>query len=217
MKKTDTPIVVPAGLEARKPEFSEYLAAAKLRLEKFAGQYGWQYLTDKTFVDSWEIYDDKRDFDRRICELAGVATDTKLPATYSGALERRVLVTVTPGLYLANYPQGDEPEAFAKLLCHEMAHRLHIRILDGNEEAMGPVWFYEGFALFAAGQFADSYQPLAENELLGIFAESERGDYRRYAHAFRQLAGRVESFQDFLTWPAKEDFMQRLKRLLENG
>lgn len=103
MKKTDTPIVVPVGLEARKPEFSEYLAAAKLRLEKFAGRYGWQYLTDKTFVDSWEIYDDKRDFDRR------------------------------------------------------------------------------------------------------------------YAHAFRQLAGRVESFQDFLTWPAKEDFMQRLKRLLENG
>jgi hypothetical protein len=31
---------------------------------------------------------------------------------------------------------------FEKLLTHEMAHRLHIRILDGSEEAMGPVWFY---------------------------------------------------------------------------
>ena len=32
---------------------------------------------------------------------------------------------------------GDEENAFEKLLAHEMAHRLHIRILNGNENAMG--------------------------------------------------------------------------------
>jgi hypothetical protein len=215
MQQVNVPIILPPGISSRRKEFSDYLLAARSRLETFANRHGWQYLVDKTFVDTWEIYADKKAFDRRICEMASMPLNTELPVTYSAVLEQRVLITITPELYRQNFPQGEEPEAFSRLLCHEMAHRLHIRILNGNEEAMGPVWFYEGFALFAAGQFENSFQPLTKNELLALFSENERGDYQHYAYAFRQLAGMVESFQDFISWPSQEDFQLRFNQLLQ--
>ncbi|OGK13142.1 MAG: hypothetical protein A2W80_11670 [Candidatus Riflebacteria bacterium GWC2_50_8] len=213
----DTPLLLPPELEKRQKEFCDYLQSARKRLDEFASRHEWGYLVDKTFVDSWEVFNEKPAFDRRLCALLEMPEETTLPATFSAALERRVLMSVTPEIYLKNYPQGHEPEAYAKLLCHEMAHRLHIRILDGNEEAMGPTWFYEGFALFAADQFSDSYKPLSHEELQNLFSEQERGDYRRYAAAFRQLAGMTDSLADLLTWPQKPDFMQRIEALIETA
>jgi len=210
----DTTVLLSSSLEERREEFCDYLRSARHRLEQFAARHGWEYLTDKTFVDSWEVFDEKPEFDRRLLGLLELPGDTSLPATFSAALERRVLLTVSPELYLKNYPQGDESEAYSRLICHEMAHRLHIRILDGNEEAMGPVWFYEGFALFVAGQFANAFQPMPVDDLRKLFAEEARGDYRRYAAAFRQLAGMVDSLADLLSWPAKPDFMHRITSLV---
>ncbi|NCB37969.1 MAG: hypothetical protein EOM80_04295 [Erysipelotrichia bacterium] len=217
MQEVNIPIILQAGLSSRRKDFVDYLLMAKSRLESFAHNYGWQHLTEKAFVDTWEIYDDKKAFDRRICEMAGMPIDTELPVTYSAVLEQRILISVTPELYRQNYPQGDEAEAFSKLLCHEMAHRLHIRILDGNEEAMGPVWFYEGFALFSAGQFEHSFQPLTKDKLLAMFSEHERGNYQHYAYAFRQLAIMAESFQEFIFWPSQPDFELSLNRLLQQN
>lgn len=213
MLSVDAPILLPAGLEARQKEFCEYLRLARRRLEEFADTHQWRYLVDKTFVDSWEVFAEKSAFDGRLCNLLELPGETVLPATFSAALERRVLLSVTPEIYQKNYPQGDEPDAYAKLLCHEMAHRLHIRILDGNEEAMGPTWFFEGFALYAADQFSGALPLLSREELRKLFSEQERGDYRRYSIAFRQLAGMAGSLADFMTWPVKPDFMDRLEAL----
>jgi len=213
----DTPLLLPPELAKRQKEFCEYLHSARDRLDKFASSNGWGYLADKSFVDSWEVFAEKPAFDQRLCALLELPKETTLPATFSAALERRVLLSVTPEIYQKNYPQGHEPEAYAKLLCHEMAHRLHIRILDGNEEAMGPTWFYEGFALFVASQFSDSYQPLSREELQNLFSEQERGDYRRYAAAFRQLAGIAGSLTDLLAWPEKPDFIKRIEALIETA
>jgi len=210
----ETPILLSPSLEGRREEFCAYLRLARQRLEQFAALHGWEYLTDKTFVDSWEVFDEKSCFDRRLLTLVGMPQNSELPATFSAALERRVLLTVSPELYLKNYPQGDEPEAYARLICHEMAHRLHVRILDGDENAMGPVWFYEGFALYVAGQFADTFKPMNKQDLRRLLAEETRGDYRRYAAAFRQLVSRAGSLAEFLSWPAKHDFLDRIKFLL---
>ncbi|HAE40136.1 MAG TPA: hypothetical protein DCG57_16115 [Candidatus Riflebacteria bacterium] len=213
----DTPLLLPPELERRQNEFCEYLQSSRKRLDEFASRHELGYLLDKTFVDSWEVFSEKSAFDRRLCALLEMPEETILPVTFSAALERRVLMSVTPEIYLKNYPQGHEPDAYPKLLCHEMAHRLHIRILDGNEEAMGPTWFYEGFALFAASQFSDAYQPFSREELQKLFSEQERGDYRRYAAAFRQLASMVDSLADLLAWPEKPDFMQRIESLIETA
>ena len=98
-----------------------------------------------------------------------------------------MLMSVSPELYRSLYPQGDEESTYEKLLTHEMAHRLHIRILGGNEEAMGPVWFYEGFALYAAGQFERIASHLTAAEIWDVVNAEERGDYRQYATLFRHF------------------------------
>ncbi|MDD3001874.1 MAG: hypothetical protein PHF29_08985 [Candidatus Riflebacteria bacterium] len=201
---------------SRQNEFRDYLQSAHIRLNAFAERHGWGYLADKTFIDSWEIYAEKPAFDQRLCSLSGLPAGTILPPTFSAALERRVLLSVTPEIYRKNYPQGVEPEFYERLICHELAHRLHVRILEGNEDAMGPTWFFEGFALFAADQFSGSFSPYSAEELRKVFSEVKRGDYRRYAIAFRQLAGMTDSLADFLTWPAKPDFMERLEAVIKN-
>ncbi len=70
--------------------------------------------------------------------------------------------------YAEIYPEGIEDKSFEKLLTHEMAHRLHIRILDGNEEAMGPIWFFEGFAIYIADQLIKPEINLSKKEMYEI-------------------------------------------------
>jgi len=62
-----------------------------------------------------------------------------------------------------------------------MAHRLHVRILNGNEDAMGPIWFFEGFAILAANQFENSIPELSEKEIWSIVESTDRGSYQKYA------------------------------------
>jgi len=49
---------------------------------------------------------------------------------------------------------------------------------------MGPVWFYEGFALHAAGQLAKAAPKLETSEIWAIVNAEERMDYRRYVTVF---------------------------------
>ena len=86
-------------------------------------------------MDSVMVFDDKALFDKALLTLSGADTSMQLPPTYFAALERRVLIVMSPGYCARVYPEGNEPGSYPKLLAHEMAHRLHIRILGGNEEA----------------------------------------------------------------------------------
>lgn len=85
----------------------------------------------------------------------------------SGVLENRRLMAVAPQMYHDSYPDGREKNAYEKLLAHEIFHRLHVRILNGNEESMGPVWFFEGFAIYAADQFSESHAKMTDSEIMG--------------------------------------------------
>ena len=46
--------------------------------------------------------------------------------------------------YFDRYTGVTEVYGYEKLIAHELAHAYHIQLLDGDEESMGPVWFYEG-------------------------------------------------------------------------
>ena len=50
-------------------------------------------------------------------------------------------MSVSPKVYSQIYTEGIEEKSFEKLITHEMVHSLHIRILNGNEEAAGPICF----------------------------------------------------------------------------
>ncbi|MEQ8167698.1 MAG: hypothetical protein ABRQ38_02290 [Candidatus Eremiobacterota bacterium] len=96
-------------------------------------------------------------------------------------------------------------------MAHEIAHRLHVRILNGNEEAMGPLWFFEGFALYAANQFEDSSLILSEEEIGEIIRSEERGSYEKYAFVFRYFL-KKKPLEDMIEQAGKKDFIRWLEK-----
>jgi hypothetical protein len=70
-----------------------------------------------------------------------------------------------------------------------MAHQLHVSILSFNEEAMGPRWFYEGFAIIASSDLIS--EPIGcEDAFLAIKATGPNA-YKKYAAALRCFMTKV--------------------------
>jgi hypothetical protein len=208
----DIPIRLEPELEPNRQELRRCLVNAQERLHDFAIKYDWEQFTLEPFASSAGFFAHKGAFDQALLETCGLDPATKIPETYCAALEQGSILCVSPELYRRLYPAGDEPNAFEKLLAHEMAHRLHIRILGGDEEAMGPVWFYEGFALFAAGQMEKNSPLLTAEELQAVVEAEERQDYRRYVTAFRTFLGSA-SLQQLIGMAGKPDFRIWLKQI----
>lgn len=213
------PISLSYSLEDARTYFEDALRKAQERLVKFAGRYGWESLTAESLADSAEFFDNKTDFDRRVIELCHLDPETKILDTACAGLENRVLIAVAPQLYAKIYPDGlvDGDAAFEKVLTHEMAHHLHIRILEGDEDAMGPIWFFEGFALFAADQFENALVALSDEEIRALIDAKARGSYKKYAPLFRRLVAKA-GLPELVAKATEPDFNEWAKSvLLVNG
>ena len=207
------PLILSSSLKPRRRQFEQTLLAGQRRIVRFAEINGWKDLTKQGFFDHARIFDAKKDFDKALASVAGLPLSTVFPKTYSAALEGRVLIAVSPELYAENYPEGVEDDSFEKLLAHEIAHRLHIRILNGNEDAMGSVWFYEGFATYAADQFKQcGFEPKAD-DIRQVLVSKGRESYRKYASVFRFFAAR-SPIKELIEQASKGDFSTRLSRLI---
>ena len=206
------PIQLAESLEAQRPILEETLLAAQRRLKRFAQQHNWQQYTKEAFAKLFRVHADKTSFDHDLLTICGLDINMELPATYCAALEQGILLSVSPELYRTLYPEGDEENAFEKLLTHEMAHRLHIRILNGDENAMGAVWFYEGFALYVAGQFENTAPTLNTTEIWEIVNDPERGSYKKYASVFQYFVSKI-SIHQLVEQAAKDEFLEWLKKV----
>jgi hypothetical protein len=207
------PLILSSSLEPRREQFEQTLLAAQRRIVNFAEKHGWLDLTKQSFFDRARIFDAKPDFDEALARVAGLPLSTVFPKTYSAALENRVLMAVSPELYAENYPEGVEQDSFEKLLAHEIAHRLHVRVLNGNEDAMGPTWFYEGFATYAAGQFKQCGVEMNADEIREVLAGEDRESYRKYASVFRFFAAKAP-IKELIEQASKKDFSTRLSILI---
>ena len=203
---------LPPSLEKRRGEFDETIRAAQRRIREFAEKHTWERHTAESFMDSALLFDVKKDFDRTLLRISGSDTSIVLPETYCAALENRTLMAVSPELYARVYPEGIEDHSYEKLLTHEIAHRLHIRILSGDENAMGPMWFYEGFALYAADQLKNSDHALSTEELWRVVGDSTRGGYAGYAYVFRHFASKAP-LQELVNRASDTDFTDWLHGL----
>ena len=208
----EIPIELTKSLEPQRAIFQETIIAAQKRLRDFAKKHDWHHYTKQPFARLFQVHADKQSFDHNLLSICGMDTNTELPATYCAALEQEILISVSPDLYRLLYPEGDEERAFEKLLTHEMAHRLHIRILHGDENAMGAVWFYEGFALYAAGQFETNAPELTMPEIWNIVSAPERGSYKKYASVFQYFLKKT-SIHQLVENAAKDDFVNWLKEI----
>jgi hypothetical protein len=209
----DIPLQLDAALEPDRLVLRQTLLAAQRRLGEFAHKHGWEAHVQQTFALQAHIYGSKAGFDHDLLAISGMDTTIELPETYCAALENNILMSVSPQLYRRLYPEGDEKASFEKLLTHEMAHRLHIRILKGDEEAMGPVWFYEGFALVAASQFENRTARLAPEELWEVVGAPERGSYIRYASVLHTFLGKT-NLHRLVEMAGKPDFVDWLRTIL---
>ena len=99
------------------------------------------------------------------------------------------------------------------MLTHEIAHRLHVRILKGDEEAMGPIWFYEGFAMYVANQFSESDMSLSKEEMIKIMIDSDRGSYVKYNYIFRYFAEKFP-LKELILKAKNENFNEELILML---
>ena len=210
------PLTLPLSLEPQREFFERIILDAQRRLKRFAVAHGWGSYGEESFADRAEIFDDKEKFDITLKDITGTEQSVEFPRTFCAALENRILLCVSPELYRKNYPEGIEEHSYEKLMTHEMAHRLHIRILDGDEDGMGPVWFFEGFALFAADQFENEKIDLKQPDIWKIVTAKERGSYRLYSKVFRYFVKKV-SIHELVERASTKDLICWLKERVEGS
>jgi hypothetical protein len=185
-------VSLPDSLFKKKNIFENIIINSQKRLKSFSNNYDWIEYIKENFANICEIYDDKQEFNKRIKQIFQLGEDIQIPDTYSAFLENKIIAAVSPRLYQENFPEGIEESSYEKLLCHEMAHQFHIRLLDGDEEAMGPVWFFEGFAIYASNQFSDVETNIDVNEIIQIIDEKERGSYKKYSMVFKYVLNKIQ-------------------------
>jgi hypothetical protein len=208
-----THLVLPKSLEAKREVFEENISNAQKEILKIAKQYNWLDLVSEDFIDSVMIFDSKETFNNTVISVLEADTSLKLPYSFSAALEKRILMVVSPEIYLDIYPQGtNEENYFEKLLIHEISHRLHVRILNEDEDAMGPIWFFEGFAIFMANQFANSEIKLSEDEIYEIVDGKKGGDYEKYGYCFKYFLAKSDIYT-LIDKAGDENFSVWLKSL----
>ncbi|MGD9487511.1 MAG: hypothetical protein AB7W47_05780 [Calditrichaceae bacterium] len=207
-------LILPSSLENRRQEFLDYVNSARKNIRDFSEKYEWKDITKDEFMDSVIIFDNKNYFNKTLLKLAGADTSINLPDTYCAALEKRTLVSVSPEFYSKVYPEGIEENSFEKLLTHEIAHQLHVRILKGDEEAMGPIWFYEGFAMYVANQFSGSNIVLSKEEMIKIMGNPDRGSYIKYNYIFRYFVSKI-SLKELIFKAKNENFNEELIKSLQ--
>ncbi len=151
-----------------------------------------------------EIFSSKTTFDRRLIAIDGLPPDTKFPPSYVAVVDGNVLYACSEQAAIASNPLVKSRTDYVALLTHEMAHALHIALLDGDEARMGPRWFYEGFAIIAAGQFADQ-PPISKQEYLDVVFSRTKPDYRLYGMALRKLV-QIHPLAELISRASKPGF-----------
>lgn len=204
------PVILPPSLQSQRKKLEESVMEAQRIVREFARENNWESLMKESLFDRVEIYDDKEEYDRRVIYLTGEKPSTKLPVTYCAALERRVLIAVSPELFKKANPRFVEEGFFEKVLAHEITHRLHVRIV-ADENAMGPIWFFEGFAIYGAGQLKKDMPVLSHEEIWRIVREEKRGDYRNYNVVFRYFLQRIP-LKKLVQMAVDRNFIEKLQQ-----
>ena len=184
---------MPPECEHRRTEISRAVLAALDVVRDFAARHGWLRHVSEPFFHAVEICRTPKELWRRILELNN-AHDVPMPTdAVTAALESGILLAVPREEAERNRPEYfREPDDWMRALAHEMIYRLHVRILSGDEDAMGPQWFYEGFAVVGSGQHLGLDQHVdSVDRALSLAAANGRGAYACYAAALRFFATRV--------------------------
>lgn len=201
------------SLEPRREEFAKAVASAQGVIECFASDHGWSNHMRVFFDKGVEVFESQEALWERIKNLHSLPRELPMPTQgLAAALECGILMAVTPKEYARVAPEyGATQDAYQRLLAHEIAHRLHVAVLGGDEDAMGPEWFYEGFAVVASGDLREAPQCEPTWEAL---SSSGQGAYRRYGALLRRLMNRTPLFE-LVNGAHRADFEEWARRLFD--
>jgi len=188
-------LTLPPSHEGRREELVAAVVRAHGYVQRFAAAEGWTEQAKVRNFDRVEIFATQQGMWTFVLGLFDM--DPNTPMMGKGpvaAPDGRVLAAVIPEIYAEVEPQYAKLEdAYSQLLAHEMMHRLHVVILEGDEDAMGPRWFFEGFAVVGSGQTIDDGLTFANPaEALAAAHDSKSPNaYRRYGAAVRFFAQKI--------------------------
>ncbi len=169
-------------------------------------------LSPQAFVKRAVIYSTKAKFDDMIRNSPGWPREVPVPPNYAGVGHDKTFHVVSWEAYQTIYPR-ENYEDYQKLITHELAHLFHVSYLNGQEDKMGPIWFYEGLPCLIANQYPDAILP--ENEdLREILKNPERGNYKTYVAILRALI-KKKPLRDLLNEASQDNFSESVAKLLE--
>lgn len=203
-------LVCPETLNDNRTQFAIHIVKAYQIVLSFAAQNNWKKYLNEPLFSSVYIFESQKELWNKIRELSGSDDENSPTDGLSAALINRCLLTVTPETYKQLRPEYNQiSDSWPRLLAHEMMHELHVRII-GNEDKMGPQWFFEGFAMYGSGQQFGNQIDSFEEALTAIHSHS-RGSYAKFSAAFDffvkhinlELMLKRAHKPDFESWLAK--------------
>jgi len=213
--KVDALLTLPQRYEDRRVEVAEGVVAALDIVRVFAKQYGWSHLMREPFFYGVEVHATQDLLWQRILELHELPDQPVPTDALTAALEQDILLAVVP-----EEAERARPEYFrdrrdwVRALAHEIVHRLHVRVLGGDEDAMGPEWFFEGFAVLGSGQtLGNDLQVRNVEQALNLARSSGRGAYARYAATVRFFAEQI-ALPELVAQARRPDFDAWLRAAL---
>ncbi|WP_442598801.1 hypothetical protein [Neobacillus sp. D3-1R] len=206
----ELPLLLPDSLEKNRGTYQAMIKKAMENINLFAKSRNWNFYTNTFLINQVEIFSTKEDFDKAVCMAFGLEENVIIPKTASAIVANDHLLMVSPEVYLDIYPQGYESDFYEKLIIHELAHQLHIRILHGEEEKMGPKWFFEGFAIHTAKQFQDRPQQLNKDEIWGIIETDKDSGYQIYKEVIEYVLEKI-NLQDLVEKAGEANFKEFIR------
>jgi hypothetical protein len=179
------------ALYHRRREFAEKIKKADSIVRDFACSHGWDKYIERLLFTSAQIFATQKILWNKTRKVTG--SSEKQPPTdgFSAVICDGHLMAVAPEEYERLRPEyASIKDGWTKLLAHEMAHEFHSRLV-GNEDQMGPQWFYEGFAMHVAGQHFDMSAISSLGRALEATHSESRGSYAEYIATFEFFRRRV--------------------------
>ncbi|MFW5889365.1 MAG: hypothetical protein ACOCUD_03190, partial [Bacillota bacterium] len=159
---------------------------AQKRIVNFVAEHNLAVSLEIPFLNAVRVYEKQINFIKALRKTEFLDASFKLPKTISAIVVNKTLMIISPKAYTKIYPiEGLEKDGYEKLISHEIAHELHIKILNGNEDHMGPKWFYEGFAIIAADQFKNA--TVSKERFWEIIKYEINTSYKEYSAVIRRL------------------------------
>jgi hypothetical protein len=184
-------------------DFKKRLDDSIAKLLEFSEQEELGVRNVSAFVKEVVLYGSKTSFDSMITSSPGWPKGNPVPANYVGMGEKGIFHVVSWPVYKQIHPT-DSVEDYQKLLTHELGHLLHIAALNGNEDDMGPLWFFEGLACLMADQYLDSKLP-DHLKIESIIKSTERNNYQDYVSIVR-VVNRKKSVRELIQLAKNKSF-----------